>query len=476
MFFESSLGIDIRDNCLVFVHLKKSFKKIIFAEHEIFPVETGKPADESGKIYPELIQNFISKNNIKPDTIFLGLPRNTVLLKYIELPLAVKENLENTLTYEIEKYFPLAADDIYFDFQIIETDNSNNKINLLVAAVKKNIVDTILETCRQAGIYFSGIEISSTALANSLSYDRPTGHDHPYLAVADIRSDHIELDILKMDMLIYSRYIKADTKDPDLTAKRLINELHAASLILPTKTDETGNRPDGLSLTLTGSGADEELYTLIREKGTVDTVAYTSLRAHTIPAGFETAYGLAVKGVAVTALDINLAPAGSLKKPGRAGRNIFFILFILSIISAAGWSGSSFIKSKIIINRLNAEIAALKPEFKQIEHLRTELNEIEKKLEQINRLSHNNRSILKIVNTLAMLIPKNAWVKNIICKNGTVDIEGYADTASEIIPALEQSPMFSDVSFKSTIVKDKNGKERFKIGMSLIGMSPAETE
>ncbi|MCD6273733.1 MAG: PilN domain-containing protein, partial [Deltaproteobacteria bacterium] len=133
----------------------------------------------------------------------------------------------------------------------------------------------------------------------------------------------------------------------------------------------------------------------------------------------------------------------------------------------AGWSGSSFIKSKIIINRLNAEIAALKPEFKQVEHLRTELNETEKRLEQINRLSHNNRSILKIVNTLAMLIPKNAWVKNIICKNGTVDIEGYADTASGLIPVLEQSPMFSDVSFKSTIVKDRSGKERFKIGMSL---------
>ena len=466
MFFESSLGIDIRDNCLVFVHLKKSFKKIVFAEHEIFPVETGKNEDESGKIYPELIQNFINKNSIKPDTIFLGLPRNTVLLKYIELPLAVKENLENTLTYEIEKYFPLAADDIYFDFQIIETDNSNNKINLLVAAVKKNIVDTILETCRQAGLYFSGIEISSTALVNSLSYDRPAGHDHPYLAVADIRSDHIELDILKKDMLIYSKYIKADTKDHDLTAEKLINELHAATIILLHTTDDD-NRTDGLSLTLTGSGADDDLYKLIKAKGAVDTVPYNSLSAHTLPAGFETAYGLAVKGVAEAAIDINLAPAGFLKKPGRAGRNIFLILFILSIISAAGWSGSSFIKSKIIINRLNAEIAALKPEFKQVEHLRTELNETEKRLEQINRLSHNNRSILKIVNTLAMLIPKNAWVKNIICKNGTVDIEGYADTASGLIPVLEQSPMFSDVSFKSTIVKDRSGKERFKIGMSL---------
>ncbi len=470
MFFESSLGIDIRDNCLVFVHLKKSFKKIVFAEHEIFPVETGKNEDESGKIYRELIQNFINKNSIKPDTIFLGLPRNTVLLKYIKFPLAVKENLENTLTYEIEKYFPLTADDIYFDFQIIEIDNSNNKINLLVAAVKKNIVDTILETCRQAGLYFSGIEISSTALVNSLSYDRPAGHDHPYLAIADIRSDHIELNIKKKDMLIYSKYIGADTKNQNSTAEILIHELNAATIILLHTTDDD-NRTDGFSLTLTGSGADDDLYKLIKAKGAVDTVPYNSLSAHTLPAGFETAYGLAVKGVAEAAIDINLAPAGFLKKPGRAGRNIFLILFILSIISAVGWSGSSLVKAKIIINSLDAEIAALKPEFKQVEHLRTELNEIENSLQHLNRLRHNNRSRLEIINTLATLIPRTAWVKNITCKNGTVEIEGYADTASEIIPVLEQSPMFSDVSFKSTIVKDRNGKERFKIGMSL-----AETE
>jgi general secretion pathway protein L len=468
LFFESSLGIDIRDNCLVFVHLKKSFKNIVFAEHEIFPVETGKFTDESGKIYPKLIQNFINKNSIKPDTVFLGLPRNTVLLKYIKLPLAVKETLENTLKYEIEKYFPFASDDIYFDFQIIETDNRNNKIKILVAAVKKNIVDTILETCRQAGIYFSGIEISSTALVNSLFSVRPAGHDHSSLAIADIRSGHIELNIKKKDMLIYSRYIETNTKNQDSTAERLINELYAATLTLLPKTDETdNNRADGLCLTMTGSRADDDLYKSIAAKGTVDTVPYNSLSTHTIPAGFETAYGLAAKGVAETAIDINLAPAVFLKKPSRAGRNLFFILFILSIISAAGWSVSSFIKAKIIINRLDAEIAALKPEFKQVEHLRTELNEIENSLQHLNRLRHNNRSKLEIINTLAMIIPRTAWIKNITCKNGTVEIEGYADTASEIIPVLEQSPMFSDVSFKSTIVKDRSGKERFKIGMSL---------
>ncbi len=476
MFFESSLGIDIRNNCLIFVHLKKTFKQIVLAEHEIFPVETGKTVNESDKIYPELIQNFISKNSIKPDTIFLGLPRNTVLLRYIKLPLAVKEHLDNTLKYEVEKYFPLAGDDIYFDFQVVETDTLNNKIKLLIVAVEKKTIDTILENCRQAGICFSGVEISSSALANALSCDRPAGDDVEFTAVADIHSDHIELDILKKDMLIYSRYIDANALEQGTAASRLVHELHKARLILQRQTNADENLPEGFSLALTGPGANEDLYKAVKKQGAVDTDSAVALISHNLPQGLETAYGLALKGVADVAVDINLAPAAFLKKPGRAGRNLFFVLFLLAIISAVGWSGSFFIKSRVMISRLNAEIASIKPEFKKVERLQTELEEVEKRLERLNKLRRNNRSMLGIINTLALIIPKTAWIKNIICKNGTVEIEGYADSASEIIPVLEQSPMFRDVKFKSTIVKDRSGKERFKIGMSLIDISPAATE
>jgi len=45
-----------------------------------------------------------------------------------------------------------------------------------------------------------------------------------------------------------------------------------------------------------------------------------------------------------------------------------------------------------------------------------------------------------------------------------IDLSGFANAASEIIPILEESEFFEDVKFKSSIVKDKStGKEKFNL-------------
>ncbi len=43
-----------------------------------------------------------------------------------------------------------------------------------------------------------------------------------------------------------------------------------------------------------------------------------------------------------------------------------------------------------------------------------------------------------------------------------IDLSGFANAASEIIPILEKSKYFEDVKFKSSIVKDRSTeKEKF---------------
>ena len=43
---------------------------------------------------------------------------------------------------------------------------------------------------------------------------------------------------------------------------------------------------------------------------------------------------------------------------------------------------------------------------------------------------------------------------------------GTSDTASDLLAILEDAPLFKDAVFISTITKDKEGKEKFRIGLS----------
>jgi len=468
LLLESSIGIDIKKDYIFLLHLKKTFKALVPVEYTSFPLPDGKSPEETSRLTAEIINNFIIKNSIKPDYIFLGLPRNKLLLKYTDLPLAIEENLAATLAYELGKYFPFPVDELYYDFTVINRDEQQSRFEILIAAAKKNEIDSIIQACRRIGILFSGIEFSSTALVNAFEGVLDMAADTSLMIIADIDYDQMEVNLKKNGILEYSRHITFKNNKNFSLEKILINEIE----IIQQKTAQTEKSTDQLKIVLTGPALPEDFFETeiperVMEKTGLKILAFSEVTGHTLPLGFETAYGLAKKGVSSLPLNINLAPANLLKKPNRTGWNIFLILLILFLITLSGWAGSSFFKEKIMLSRINAEIITLKPEIKKIDKLREEYTNIEKRLVHINKLKRDNKSALSIINTMAAVIPKDAWIKNITLKHNRVEIEGYAAIASELIPVLEQSSMFKNVSFKSTIVKDKEGKERFKIGMTL---------
>jgi Fimbrial assembly protein (PilN) len=67
-----------------------------------------------------------------------------------------------------------------------------------------------------------------------------------------------------------------------------------------------------------------------------------------------------------------------------------------------------------------------------------------------------------------MILPKTAWVSRVRVTATSVDIEGYAVTATELIPKLEASKYFAKVEFASTTVRDpRMNADRFNIKMEI---------
>ncbi|MBU1902423.1 MAG: pilus assembly protein PilM, partial [Proteobacteria bacterium] len=172
MLFQTSLGVDIQHHSVSFAYLKASFKGVRLGAHATYPFEEGTPAKDKADLVGGMIRDFVGKNSISPASIFLGVPRDVAIFRYVELPLAVKENLRETLGYEMEKYLPFSAEEIYFDYQTIKEDKESGKLKLLLIASKKEAVDPYLDLFTRTGVGISGIEVSSTAIANYFSGQR----------------------------------------------------------------------------------------------------------------------------------------------------------------------------------------------------------------------------------------------------------------------------------------------------------------
>lgn len=456
MLFQVGLGVDIQNGSVSVAYLKDSLKGLRLAAHAIYPLEKEGSAKEKMDQISGLVRNFLVKNHVSSTGIFLGIPRDLVVLRYTELPLAVKESLMDTLGYEIEKYVPFSANEVCFDYQIVSEDRESGKMRLLLMVVKRSDIDPYLDLGNQLGLRISGIEVRSTAMANYFSWQQgKDGRD--VFALVYLADDNLEIDFFRNRILDYSRFVRLPEKRDELDGF-ILQELRKLK-------GTEGQGQERLETLLCVPETDSELYGFLRDEGIdglrVD-LAKTGIPSFTmIPA-----YGLALKGIRKVSTDINLLPDEFRKRPSKIPHYTMFVLMGLFILSAATWGGGNIVSQQLHLSKLDSEISRLRAEGTNFDRIRKKCNDVENKIDYLNTLRGGSPSVLNIIRELSQRVPKSAWISKFTFSAKGVEIEGWAKSASELIPVLETSPLFQDVSFRSSITRNKAGNERFRIGLN----------
>ena len=454
MIFQISLGVDIGEHELCLACLKASSRDVQLVAHAVYSIEQGIHGEEKSTAVSELIKGFLRENRITPASVFLGIPRGNAILRYLELPIAVKENLRETLGYELEKHVPFSPEDVYFDFQIISEDKSADRLQLLLVVVKKQALSTVLAVSERVGFGISGVGLTATALADYFSW-----RSKKEIAIARsfiyAREHHIELGLVKDGMLWYSR---------DLSRNEGLIEAISAALSKMRLDFVKADEP--LDTVLCGMEKDDPLLERLNK---TDGLALhpVDLSGAQIPSvSLMAAYGLALKGVRKTSMNINLLPPALRKKPSKLKAYTMFGLVSLALLGALAWGGGVFLQHRWTLDRLDDEIKKLGSHLRKFEQIKTDKKRIEDRIDYLNTLRRGGPPILDTIKELSERIPQNAWVNRFTFSEKGIQIEGEAASASQLIPLLEASPMFGDVAFLSAITKARSGKERFRIGLS----------
>jgi general secretion pathway protein L len=457
LLFQSSLGVEIDDDSLAIAYLRGSFKGIVLSGYSFHPIEKDLSSADKLSIVGDLVGDFIKKKRISATSIFLGIPRRSAIVRFIELPMAMKENLRESLGYELEKYAPFPADRAYFDCQVVREDSAASKMRVLLVLSKKESIDPYLALRDRWNIGISGAEISSTGIANYLSRLPGTIGRDPYIALS-LGNGSLELNLIDGNLLSYSRSVSVPENSQDLYSF-ILRELRSF--------EEAKGQTDKMKVVLLASMGEADTAKRLEEDMDVETLLPDVPNVGLDSSALIAAYGLALKGIQKVPMDINLIPLELRKKPSRVGYYTMFVLAAMLIISFAAWGVSSIMRDRLHLKQLNTEIARLSVEIKDVEKLSTGCQELENEIDFLNRVRGNPVSFLNILKDLTERIPKNAWVSSLAFSEKGVQIGGYAESASSLIPRLEASPLLKDAVFLSSITKTRDGKERFEIGLKL---------
>jgi general secretion pathway protein L len=454
--FQNTIGIDIRRNRVNILALKTSFRgeKKVFHTSVSFDGELS--SEKKVKLIGGIVRQFIVDNSLGEPELFMAIPRDRVVVREVRLPSAVRENLRATLGYEMQKYVPLPVDEIYFDYVLCNDNGSDDTVRLLLLVVKKDDLDDYLALASYVGLALSGIQIQSTALTGVFQMHDVDGAGGRF-GIIRTRTTEAEISIYRKGRIEQTQIVAS----PD--ADGLANLVESA-MEKPDPID--GKAKVGTTWLYWHESGDESLYDRLNKSLERPLRHLTGRSTPVESVDLLGAYGLALQNSVNPSLSVNLVPPSLRRKPSRAGVYTLVTLLILTVLMAIAGLSSILIQQRMKSTAIDNELSRLASQVSVVDRISTKIETVEKEIERIDVLKEKRVSALQVLEELSRRIPLDSWIQGLRLKADGVRIQGISDSASELLPILEESPLFKDAVFVSAITKTKEGKERFHIGLT----------
>ena len=162
-----SFGLDISDESLKFVELIPARNGIKLGRYGERKIPTG--IIESGKIKdPQQLEKVLSSLRKEEGVKFVrvSLPEEQVYLFRLRLDKLGLENIREGIELSLEEHIPIPAQDAIFDYELLSEDEQ--KLELQVAAIPKNIIENYLLVFKDSLISVQSFELEAQSIARAV--------------------------------------------------------------------------------------------------------------------------------------------------------------------------------------------------------------------------------------------------------------------------------------------------------------------
>jgi len=170
-----AFGLDISDLSLKIVQLEKGAKNLRLRSFSKVGIDKGIIEGGEIKKKEELVQAIqqtlkqVKGKKIHTKYVVAALPESKAFVQVIQLPRMKKEELMSAIRLQAESYIPYPIDTVYIDFAVISPfHNHVNHLDVLVASLPREVVDSYVSVLEKAGLVPVALEIEVIALARAV--------------------------------------------------------------------------------------------------------------------------------------------------------------------------------------------------------------------------------------------------------------------------------------------------------------------
>lgn len=205
------VGIDIGSSSVKIVQLKDNKGSFQLLNVGIYPLPPEAIVDNTlmdSTSIAAAIKNLVTSLGIKVKDVVCSISGNSVIIRKIVLPAMPQEELEDQISWEAEQYIPFDINDVNMDFQILSPDsNDPSKMNVLLVASKKDIINDYVSVFSEAGMQLSVVDVDSFAVQNAFE----ANHDYSsedILALINIGASVMNINVIKDGITLFTRDVQ----------------------------------------------------------------------------------------------------------------------------------------------------------------------------------------------------------------------------------------------------------------------------
>jgi len=152
------------------------------------------------------LKEIIARNNIKTKEAACALSSYSVISKKVAMPFLKEEELENSVSVEVESVIPFPLKDIYYSYYVMGVaEEKQDMMDVQVVAAKKEIIDGYIKAFTEAGLNLQLVDVDIFCLTNLI--EMIYAPKDIAIVVADIGASVTNIAIIKGERIEFTREI-----------------------------------------------------------------------------------------------------------------------------------------------------------------------------------------------------------------------------------------------------------------------------
>ncbi len=208
---DTIVGLDLGSHAIKLIELGRAGNQITLLAAGSTPappkaIGSTIPADQEAVAVT--IKQLIKDTGTKSKNVNIALPESKVFTRVIEVPQLSSRELASAIKWEAEQYIPLPLEEVNVDFTVLRESNETgtNKMEVLLVAAPKTLLDTYLHIMELAQLSPLGAETEIIATSRALVRSVPTVRTVMVVAMGAQTTD---IAIIRAGTLVFTRSISA---------------------------------------------------------------------------------------------------------------------------------------------------------------------------------------------------------------------------------------------------------------------------